>query len=153
MAKLTSTQVLQTLAEQVGKPLALRCAKQTPDVRAAYTKIKLGVDPLEVLTELLTVMRGCQDERKALKQLVQSIMPSALADLKMNRDFVAPPIVLDKYKPPEAPKLRCCACNEPVYFYEQQEPPMCLWCEKVLDVLQKNQYESTIDGSTRILVK
>jgi hypothetical protein len=24
---------------------------------------------------------------------------------------------------------RCVLCEQPVYFYEQQSPPMCLWCE------------------------
>jgi hypothetical protein len=39
-----------------------------------------------------------------------------------------------KYNPPPCPKLRCFVCDSPVYFYEKQDPPTCLWCEiKVLD--------------------
>lgn len=37
------------------------------------------------------------------------------------------------YIPPPPPDLKCRECNQPVYFYEQQNPPLCLFCEKELD--------------------
>jgi hypothetical protein len=37
------------------------------------------------------------------------------------------------YVPPPPPDLKCRECNQPIYMYEQQNPPLCLWCEKELD--------------------
>lgn len=31
------------------------------------------------------------------------------------------------------PELRCGGCGTPVWFYERQDPPLCLWCEKLSD--------------------
>jgi len=39
-----------------------------------------------------------------------------------------------KYTPPPPPTALCIICKTPVYFYEKQDPPTCLWCElTVLD--------------------
>lgn len=32
-----------------------------------------------------------------------------------------------------APDLKCIYCKSPVYFYEQQDPAICMWCEKLED--------------------
>ena len=38
------------------------------------------------------------------------------------------------YIPPPPPTTKCIVCAVPVYFYEKQDPPTCLWCETtVLD--------------------
>lgn len=41
-----------------------------------------------------------------------------------------PPFESVLFKPPKPPDLKCSICGAPVYFYELQEPPMCLFCEK-----------------------
>jgi hypothetical protein len=33
------------------------------------------------------------------------------------------------YVPPPPPSTKCIVCSCPVYFYELQNPPTCLWCE------------------------
>jgi hypothetical protein len=33
------------------------------------------------------------------------------------------------YVSPPPPKEKCFICGSPVYFYEKQDPPTCLWCE------------------------
>jgi len=39
-----------------------------------------------------------------------------------------------QYVPPSPPETKCFICQDPVYFYEKQDPPTCFWCEiKVLD--------------------
>lgn len=38
-----------------------------------------------------------------------------------------------KYVPPAEPSLRCVVCSQGVYWYERQEPAMCIWCEKLND--------------------
>jgi hypothetical protein len=47
---------------------------------------------------------------------------------------------------------RCVMCNDPIYFYEKQDPPTCLWCEtqgqeKFLDdlLLDNNPESATVD--------
>lgn len=31
------------------------------------------------------------------------------------------------------PDLKCIYCHAPVYFYEQEDPPICMWCQKQED--------------------
>jgi hypothetical protein len=35
----------------------------------------------------------------------------------------------NKYIPPSPPSILCSVCNTPIYFYERQDPPLCLDCE------------------------
>jgi hypothetical protein len=45
------------------------------------------------------------------------------------------PPTATRYIPPPPPTTLCCICRAPVYFYEKQDPPTCLFCEKiVLDI-------------------
>ena len=44
--------------------------------------------------------------------------------------FKPSPVVA--YKPPAPPTTLCIVCQDPVYFYEKQDPPTCLWCEKIV---------------------
>jgi hypothetical protein len=36
------------------------------------------------------------------------------------------------FVPPTPPATRCIVCLDPVYFFELQNPPTCLWCEKIV---------------------
>jgi hypothetical protein len=51
------------------------------------------------------------------------------------------------YAPPPPPDLKCRKCSQPIYFYEQQNPPLCLWCETQLDLAQtsKIKLDNTFD--------
>lgn len=42
--------------------------------------------------------------------------------------LIVPPI--PRFARPKPPELCCRICSEPVYFYETQNPPTCLWCEQ-----------------------
>ena len=37
-----------------------------------------------------------------------------------------------KYTPPPPPTTLCIICGDPIYSYELQSPPTCLWCEKIV---------------------
>lgn len=39
---------------------------------------------------------------------------------------------LSTYTPPPPPETKCIVCQDPVYFYEQLNPPACLWCLKIV---------------------
>ena len=42
--------------------------------------------------------------------------------------------ICTQFNPPNKPSTVCIICGDPVWFYERQNPPVCLWCEiKVLD--------------------
>ena len=44
-----------------------------------------------------------------------------------------PPIVLKNvFRKPDPPEKRCVFCRDPIYWYENQEPGICLWCEKTI---------------------
>jgi len=45
-----------------------------------------------------------------------------------------PPMPLSEkhYVPPPPPETTCIICKAPVYPYELQNPPTCLWCEKIV---------------------
>jgi hypothetical protein len=53
----------------------------------------------------------------------------------ISREDLPPMLPYEKeYKAPPPPDLKCFICQAPIYFYETQNPPTCLWCEKtVLD--------------------
>lgn len=45
-----------------------------------------------------------------------------------------PPVesLCKQFIPPDKPTTLCIICADPVYFYEQQNPPTCLWCSKIV---------------------
>lgn len=75
--------------------------------------------------------------KKERKQQAQEEATTSLLNIPEGSIWVGPenlppkpPFVsiLEPPKPLEGPS--CVVCGQPVCFYEQQEPPMCLWCEK-----------------------
>ena len=40
--------------------------------------------------------------------------------------------VCTQFTPPNKPSTVCIICGDPVYFYEKQDPPTCLYCEKIV---------------------
>jgi hypothetical protein len=40
--------------------------------------------------------------------------------------------VCTQFNPPDKPSAVCIICGDPVYFYEKQDPPTCLYCEKIV---------------------
>jgi hypothetical protein len=40
--------------------------------------------------------------------------------------------VCKQFIPPNKPTTLCIICGDPVYFYEKQNPPTCLWDEKIV---------------------
>lgn len=47
-------------------------------------------------------------------------------------DLPPAPPYLSTYTPPPPPETKCIICGGPVYFYEKQDPPTCLWDEKIV---------------------
>ena len=49
------------------------------------------------------------------------------------------PLYVSSFTAPLPPDLKCHVCLQPVYFYELQSPPTCLWCESLLDLSQASK--------------
>jgi hypothetical protein len=47
-------------------------------------------------------------------------------------DYPPTPPRSPSYIPPPPPTILCFICSSPVYFYEVQFPPTCLWCSKIV---------------------
>ncbi len=77
---------------------------------------------------------------EAKKKLKKTLKESAKCDwLPIGKEYLdvedlppRPPFV-SKYVPLPPPDLKCRECGQRVYFYEQQDPPLCLYCEKELE--------------------
>lgn len=74
------------------------------------------------------------------KKLKKTLKESAKCDwLPIGKEYLdvedlpPRPSLVSVYTPPTPPDLKCLECSQPVYFYEQQNPPLCLWCEKELE--------------------
>jgi len=54
-------------------------------------------------------------------------------------DLSQKPSLMSSFIPPSPPDLKCRECQQPIYFYELQNPPTCLWCEVQLDQSQTSK--------------
>jgi len=54
-------------------------------------------------------------------------------------DLPQKPSLMSSFIPPSPPDLKCLKCQQPIYFYELQSPPTCLWCEVQLDQSQTSK--------------
>jgi hypothetical protein len=115
-------------------------------LRANKPPSGLSITPraLEVYTPLAEqeakndeVKKALAEARKALKkehkkQEVLSGRPTLPEGCAwIGAENIQPMPAFEKtFVPPAPPELLCLTCSDPVYFYELQNPPTCLWCEK-----------------------
>jgi hypothetical protein len=83
-----------------------------------------------VRKQLADAKKGAKKQRKAVEQESAAyIIPEGKIWLGPE-DIPAKPSLASPYVPTTPiPDLRCRFCSQPVYFYELQDPPTCLWCE------------------------
>jgi hypothetical protein len=104
----------------------------TPEALERYTVIKASETAnIAVKAQLETAKKALRKERK---YQAETAAP-AEHEMEHGRDFdynkvssskpvwFVPPVI------PSPPLTLCQVCHAPVYFYESQEPPTCLWCE------------------------
>jgi len=126
---LKTARLLKRLAEQVGKPLADRGSKEVGTVRLTYASIRDGGKPFPELKRLASVLNP-GPESDALLELIAAATPRKTAR-RTRVQFQ--PENFKPFVPPAPPSILCVVCKSPVYFYEKQDPPTCLWCEKMQD--------------------
>lgn len=115
----------------------------TAEAREQYTPLAaLEAKNAEIKAQLAASNKALKKKLKEEKQEESTTKP---LPMKMcEKGYVCfsrgdlPPVILVDYESPKSktpiPDLKCFICGQPVYFYEKQDPPTCLWCEiNVLD--------------------
>ncbi len=106
------------------------------------TLTKMAEKNAEVKKQFAETRKKVKKEQVQQEQEEETLKIFAIPEGKMwigPEDFpYKSPFISEIVPIPSPPSLRCSNCGEPVYFYEQQDPPLCLWCEiknskKVLD--------------------
>lgn len=78
------------------------------------------------------------EHSKALKKNLKTQKQDATATKIPEKGYIdasdLPPAeaAYTPYVPPPPPTTKCIVCSCPVYFYERQDPPTCLFCEKIV---------------------
>jgi len=104
----------------------------TPEALERYTA-------LQALEAVNTAVKAQLDLAKKALRKEQKYQTETAApteeETEHGRDFDYIKTVMSKSCPyippivPPPPTTLCQICQTPVYFYERQEPPTCLWCE------------------------
>lgn len=110
----------------------------TPEARAEYTPLAaLEAKNAEIKAEVAKIDKERKKTQKLEKQEVMAATrPMKMCDLGFmcisREDLPASCTPAPTYTPPQPPNLKCIICETPVYFYEHQDPPACLWCELIV---------------------
>lgn len=104
----------------------------TPEALERYTAMKaLEAANTAVKAQLETAKKALRKEQKYQDE----IAAPAEHEIEHGRDFDYNKTALSKpvwFVPPvipPPPTMLCHVCHTPVYFYESQNPAICLWCE------------------------
>jgi hypothetical protein len=110
----------------------------TPEARKQYTALwAVEENNAKVKAELASHKKALQKKLKIEKADIEN-PPIALKMCELGfmavstADLPAMPPFESKYTPASPPELKCIICAAPVYFYEKQDPPVCLWDEKIV---------------------
>ena len=88
----------------------------------------------EVRKQLAEVKKAAKKERKQKGQ--KAANRGLFAGLTEEKWWIGaedlPPLppYISIFVPPPPPNLKCLICQSPVYLYEYEDVPMCLWCAK-----------------------
>lgn len=123
----------------------------SPEALAVYAPLNAQYEANEAVKVQLKAARKAADkEQKAADKALANAAPVSKHQLEHPEYYFTPewyeawiagtapphpastwvcPTLINR---PEA-ILRCQDCNDPIYFYESQDPPACLWCSKLRD--------------------
>jgi hypothetical protein len=104
----------------------------TPEARAEYTPLSvMEARNAEIKAKAAEANKELKKKAKILEQEgnAYEVPDKGYVDAS---DLPPLPCLSHPYKPPPAPATLCVICAAPIYFYERQDPPTCLWCEKIV---------------------
>lgn len=93
---------------------------------------KMDAKNVEVKQQFAEVKKKVKKEQTQEEQekiAEPFIIPEGKLWLGLEDFSPKPPFISVLPAPPPHPTLLCHICHEPVFFYEKQNPPTCLWCE------------------------
>lgn len=107
----------------------------TPEARSQYTPLaEMEAKNAKIKAEAASHNKVQKKKLKVAEQIANAIVIPAKGYIDAS-DLPPMPPSCYKYTPPPRPETTCIICLAPVYFYEKQNPPTCLYCEKfVLDI-------------------
>lgn len=104
----------------------------SPDGRANYTRLReVEERNAKVKAELAQHTKQLKKTLRIQEQEGNAVCVPEKGYVEAS-DFPPMPIRANSYTPPPPPDTKCCICQSPVYFYEKQDPPTCLYCEKLV---------------------
>lgn len=118
----------------------------TPEALEIYKPLALQEEKNSaVRKELAKAKKEAKKERKQNEQeAVGQVTFAGLTEEKwwLDASDLSPlPPFKPTYTIPPAPAgPLCVVCNQIVYFYEKQDPPTCLWCEKIRPAIFDSAY-------------
>lgn len=114
----------------------------TPQALEEFNKALPQEQENEKIIEQVKTLKKAQRKQEKREQHVAELVTS-IPEYWKGKDEIGqedlPQDVIDKCNKktefiiPVAPILKCQYCHEPVYYYEIQDPPTCVWCEVQLD--------------------
>jgi hypothetical protein len=105
----------------------------SPDAKLQYTSLwAVESNNARVKAELAGHTKALKKKLKVeVEQVTNAVHIPAKGYLDAS-DIPPVPSILKQFIPPDRPTTLCIVCADPVYFYEKQDPPTCLWCEKIV---------------------
>jgi hypothetical protein len=104
----------------------------TPEAREQYTSLWALEQKNAELKAQLTEHNKALKKKLKIEEQEGKATPIPEKGYIDASDLPPQPPHIRLYTPPPPPKTKCIICGDPVYFYEKQDPPTCLWCEKIV---------------------
>lgn len=104
----------------------------TADAKANYAPLaELEARNAKIKAEVAQQNKSQKKKRKIEVQISNAVVMPEKGYIEAS-DLPPMPPNPKKYVPPPPPDTLCIICGAPVYFYELQSPPTCLWDEKLV---------------------
>jgi hypothetical protein len=102
------------------------------DAKAHYASIaEMEAKNSKIKAEAKEYTKSVKKKRDVTEQIKHA--PVIPAKGYIDKEDLSPqPPQVNKYVPPPPPDTKCIICGAPVYFYELQNPPVCMWDEKIV---------------------
>lgn len=103
----------------------------SPEALAIYQPLAEQEEKNEVVRKQVAELK--KQKKKEKKQRAQETGNCQIPEGKIwieAEDLPPTPPFVSIFIPPPTPDLLCFVCQQPVYFYEYPDIPMCLWCAK-----------------------
>jgi hypothetical protein len=104
----------------------------SPEARANYTLLSVAeARNAEIKAKAAEHNKTQKKKQKIQEQATRAFIIPEKGYIDAS-DLPPQPAYVSPFAPPPPPETRCIICAAPVYFYELQDPPTCLFCEKIV---------------------